>query len=305
MATKKIDYNARNFADVRQQLISFIKQYYPETFADFNDASVGMMLLELNAAVGDMLSFHTDRMFNETQISYAQEKSSLLELARTFGLNVPGKRPSITVVEWSANNIPVKGDTFDIEYAPRLVKGTQATGAGKVFELLGDCDFASPFTTGGIPNRKVKPVIVGGIIQSYTLIKSEIVLNGFTKIFKRTMSQEDFKPFLEIVLPDDNVLSIENIIFKEGTNLVNPPTDEEFSNFDLNFYEVPALAQSEIYVEDSNKVSDSEGVVVGKWKNSPKRFIKEYTDNGFVKLPLVVVKQIYQNLMILWVVEVK
>ncbi len=155
MATKKIDYNARNFAEVRQQLISFIKQYYPETFSDFNDASVGMMLLELNAAVGDMLSFHTDRMFNETQINYAQEKSSLLELARTFGLNVPGKRPSITVVEWSANNIPVNGDTFDIEYAPRLIKGTQATGAGKVFELLGDCDFASPFTTGGIPNRKV------------------------------------------------------------------------------------------------------------------------------------------------------
>jgi hypothetical protein len=100
MATKKIDYNARNFADVRQQLISFIQQYYPEIFSDFNDASVGMMLLELNAAVGDMLSFHTDRMFNETQISYAQEKSSLLELARTFGLNVPGKRPSITIVDW-------------------------------------------------------------------------------------------------------------------------------------------------------------------------------------------------------------
>jgi len=209
MATKKIDYNARNFAEVRQQLISFIKQYYPETFSDFNDASVGMMLLELNAAVGDMLSFHTDRMFNETQINYAQEKSSLLELARTFGLNVPGKRPSITVVEWTANNIPVNGDTFDIEYAPRLVKGTQATGGGKVFELLEDCDFASPFTTGGIPNRKIIPQIDGsGIIQSYTLIKSEIVLNGFTKIYKRTMSQEDFKPFLEIVLPDDNVLSI-------------------------------------------------------------------------------------------------
>jgi hypothetical protein len=226
-------------------------------------------------------------------------------LARTFGLNVPGKRPSITIVEWSANNIPVNGDTFDIEYAPRLVKGTQATGGGKVFELLGDCDFASPFTTGGIPNRKVIPQIVGGVIQSYTLIKSEIVLNGFTKIYKRTMSQEDFKPFLEIVLPDDNVLSIENIIFKEGTNLINPPTDAEFSEFDLNFYEVPALAQAQIYVEDSNKVSDKEGVVVGKWKNSPKRFIKEYTDNGFCKIIFGGGQSDITGLMILWVVEDK
>tara|TARA_R110002020_G_scaffold176274_2_gene368440 strand:+ start:26 stop:1858 length:1833 start_codon:yes stop_codon:yes gene_type:complete len=285
MATKKIDYNARNFADLRQQLISFIKQYYPETYSDFNDASVGMMLLELNAAVGDMLSFHTDRMFNETQINYAQEKSSLLELARTFGLSVPGKRPSITIVEWEANNIPVNAGTFDIQYAPKLTKGTQATGAGKIFELLEDCDFSSPFTTGGVPNRKIFPRIDDrGKVESYTLVKSEIVLNGFTKIFKRTISQEDFKPFLEVILPDDNVISIENIIVKEGTNLVNPPTDEEFATFDLNFYEVPALAQSEIYIEDKNKVSDREGVSVGKWENSPKRFIKEYTDNGFCKI---------------------
>jgi len=282
---KKIDYNARNFSDVRTQLIEFIQKYYPEIFSDFNDASVGMMLLELNAAVGDMLSFHTDRMFNETQISYAQERSSVLELARTFGLNIPGKRPSITIVDWTVTNIPVNGDTFDISYAPKILKGSQATGAGKVFELLEDCDFSSPFTTGGIPNRLVIPNIDGsGIIQNYSLTKREIMLNGFTKIYKKTLSRSDYRPFLEVVLPEDNVLSIENIITKEGTNFVNNPTEDEFSDFDLNWYEVPALAQAEIYIEDENAVSDREGVVVGKWKNAPKRFIKEYTDNGFCKI---------------------
>ncbi len=285
MATKKIDYNARNFADVRQQLISFIQQYYPEIFSDFNDASVGMMLLELNAAVGDMLSFHTDRMFNETQISYAQEKSSLLELARTFGLSIPGKRPSVTIVDWVANNIPVNGDTFDIQYAPKILKGGQATGAGKVFELLEDCDFASPFTTGGIPNRQILPQIgPTGQIESYSLKKREIVVNGFTKIYKRIIKTEDYKPFLEIILPENNVLSIENIVTLEGTNLTSLPTPTQFSDFDLNWYEVPALAQSEIYVEDGNKVSDREGVSVGKWENAPKRFIKEFTDKGFCKI---------------------
>ena len=271
MVTKKIDYNARNFADVRQQLISFIQQYYPEIFSDFNDASVGMMLLDLNAAVGDMLSFHTDRMFNETQISYAQEKSSLLELARTFGLNIPGKRPSITIVDWVANNIPVNGSTFDIQYAPKILKGGQATGAGKVFELLEDCDFASPFTTGGIPNRQILPQIVDGVIQNYSIKKREIVVNGFTKIYKRIINNEDYKPFLEVILPESNVLSIENIITKEGTNFTSLPTPTEFANFDLNWYEVPALAQAEIYTEDDNKVSDKDGVSVGKWKNAPKR----------------------------------
>jgi len=284
---KKIDYNARNFSEVRSQLIEFIRQYYPDTFSDFNDASVGMMLLELNAAVGDMLSFHTDRMFNETQINYAQERSSLLELARTFGLNVPGKRPSITLVDWKVENIPVgpSGDDFDVSYAPKILKGSQVTGAGKVFELLEDSDFASPFTTGGIPNRTIVPKIDGdGIIQSYTLTKREIMVNGFTKIFKKTLGTSDYKPFLEVVLPEDNVISIENIITKEGTNLTTSPTEEEFANFDLNWYEVPALAQSQIYTVDENTTSDQSGIVVGKWRNAPQRFIKEYTDNGFCKI---------------------
>tara|TARA_R110000868_G_scaffold98233_1_gene270226 strand:- start:7 stop:1839 length:1833 start_codon:yes stop_codon:yes gene_type:complete len=282
---KKIDYNARNFSNVRQQLIEFIQKYYPEIFSDFNDASVGMMLLELNAAVGDMLSFHTDRMFNETQLSYAQEKSSVLEMARTFGLNVPGNRPSITIVDWTVNNIPVKGDTFDIQYAPIIKKGAQALGAGRVFELSEDSDFTSPFTTGGIPNRLIVPNIDGsGVIQNYSLTKREIMLNGFTKIYKRTLNKEDYKPFFEIVLPEDNVLSIENIITKEGTNIITSPTPSDFANFNLNWYEVPALAQAEIYIEDVNSVSDRKGIKVGKWKNSPRRFIKEFTDNGFCKI---------------------
>ena len=206
-------------------------------------------------------------------------------MARTFGLNIPGKRPSITLVDWTVTNIPVKGDTFDESYAPKILKGSQASGAGKIFELLEDCDFSSPFATGGIPNRLIIPNIDGnGIIQSYSLTKREIMLNGFTKIYKKTLGASDYKPFLEVILPEDNVLSIENIITKEGTNLTTSPTEEEFSDFDLNWYEVPALAQGEVYTVDENTVSDNEGIVVGKWKNAPQRFIKEYTDNGFCKI---------------------
>ncbi len=283
---RKIDYNARNFAEVRSELVGFVKQYYPDVYSDFNDASVGMMLLELNAAVGDMLSYHTDRTFNETQISYMQEKSSLLELARTFGLNIPGNRPSITIIDWSVT-VPVDGDSFDLSYAPIISKGSQATGAGKVFELVEDCDFSSPFTTGGIPNRLIIPNINGdGLIENYTLTKREICLNGFTKTFKRVISREDYKPFLEIILPETNVLSIENILQVEGTNLTTIPSNEEFAVFDNNFFEVEALAQAQMFVEDDNTLTDNSGVRPGKWENIPKRFIKEFTDNGFCKIIL-------------------
>jgi exoribonuclease R len=90
MAEKKINYLSRNFADVRTELLNFIRKYYPEIFSDFSDSSIGTMMVELNAAVADMLSHHTDRMFQETQIDYAQKRKSLLSMARTLGVKVPG-----------------------------------------------------------------------------------------------------------------------------------------------------------------------------------------------------------------------
>jgi len=279
---KKIDYNLRNFSQVRTELINFVREYYPNTFSDFNDASVGMMLLELNAAVGDMLSFNTDRMFNETQINYAQQRSSLLELARTFGLNIPGKRPSITIADWSVE-VPPDGDTFDISYAPLLLKGSQGQSGGKVFELVDDCDFSSPFSYGGIPNRLIIPNYEGEQLVSYTLTKREIVVNGVTKTFRKTLNAVDYKPFMEIILPEDNVLSIDNIITLEGTN-IETPTTEDFTEFENNWYEVDALAQAEIFIEDPNVLSDNASIIGGKWINITQRFIKEYTDNGFCKI---------------------
>ena len=117
MANQGINYTSRNFADIRSDLVNMVRQYYPDIFNDFNDASVGMMILELNAAVGDMLSHNTDRMFQETQIDFAKERKSVLSMARTFGLKIPGKRPSVTIVDFSVT-LPVLGDTFDISYAP-------------------------------------------------------------------------------------------------------------------------------------------------------------------------------------------
>lgn len=281
---KKINYSSRNFADVRQELINFVKQYYPDIFNDFNDASVGMMLLELNAAVGDMLSFHTDRMFQETQIDFAQERSSILSMARTFGLNVPGKRPSVTIADFSVT-VPVLGDTFDISYAPVLRRGAQISGAGKIFETTDEVDFSSPFTTGGIPNRLVLPNFdSNNTIINYTLTKREMVTNGVSKILKRVLTEENVRPFFEIVLPDDNVLSINSIITLEGTNYTSTPTTNQFFDEDIRWFEVDALADDIVFIPDNTVVSDDSSLRPGKFKRIDQRFIREYTDNGFTKI---------------------
>jgi hypothetical protein len=286
MANQGINYTSRNFADIRVDLIDMVRQYYPDIFNDFNDASVGMMILELNAAVGDMLSFNTDRMFQETQIDYAKERSSVLSMARTFGLNIPGKRPSITIVDFSVI-VPVFGDTFDISYAPLITAGSQVTGGGKVFETTDDIDFSSPFTIGGIPNRLIIPNFDSNkILINYTLVKREIVLNGFTKIFKRVLTSSDVRPFFEIVLPENNVISVDSIITLDGTDFTKDPELSEFLNLDKRWFELPALAEDKVFIEDNSRISDNAGVKPGKWISVTRKFITEYTDLGFFKIIL-------------------
>ena len=243
-----------------------------------------MMLLELNAAVGDMLSFHTDRMFQETQIDFAQERSSILSMARTYGLKVPGKRPSVSIVDFSCV-VPTIGDTFDISYAPLIRQGAQVTGAGKVFETSSDIDFTSPFTTGGVPNRLIEPnVDSNGNILSYKLTKREMVVNGITRYYKKVLNVADVRPFFEIILPEQDVLSVSSVIMLDGTNYNGTPTLDQFLNEDLRWYEMDALADDTIFIPNNSAISDNAGVKPGKYKRVVQKFITEYTDNGFIKL---------------------
>jgi hypothetical protein len=45
-----------------------------------------------------------------------------------------------------------------------------------------------------------------------------------------------------------------------------------------------ALAEDKVFIEDLNSLSDNASVRYGKWIKVDKRFITEYTDNGFLKL---------------------
>jgi len=285
MALKQaISYDKRNFQEIREQLINFTKQYYPDLISSFNDSSIYSLLVELNAAVADQLNFTIDRNFQETQLQQAQEKRSLFGHAANMGLKIGGKKPAITIVDFSVT-VPTFGDTFSKEYLPILKPGTQAIGAGKVYETTEEIDFSSPFGRGGAPNRLIIPNIdANDKIQNYKITKRELVINGVSKIFKRVITAEDIKPFFEIILPDKDVISIEQCISLEGTNFIRTPTIDEFLDDDRRFFEVEHLAQDSIFKEDFTRVSDRSGVVPGTWKTANKRFIKEYTPNGFCKI---------------------
>ena len=110
------------------------------------------------------------------------------------------------------------------------------------------------------------------------------MLNGFTKIFKRVIRDADVKPFFEMVLPDNNVLSIDSVISLEGANFTTDPTHDQFLKFENRWWEVGFLADSEVFIEDLTRISDRAGVRPGVFKPITQKFIKEFTDRGFLKM---------------------
>lgn len=284
MAERRISYTVRDFAAIRQELINYTKTYYPDLIDNFNDASVFSVFLDLNAAVADNLHYHIDRSIQETVLQYAQQRSSIYNIARTYGLKIPGQRPSIALVDFSIT-VPAFGDKEDERYLGTLRRGSQVIGSGQIFEVLNDVNFASPFNQDGFPNRLKIPNFDGsGNLINYTITKRETVINGITKVFKRVITPNDVRPFFEFFLPEKNVLGVTSIIQRDGTAYSNVPTSQEFLSPDGRWYEVQALAEDRVFIEDPTKPSDDPAIKVGRYIQTQQRFVTEYTPEGFLKL---------------------
>jgi len=284
MANRKISYTDRDFAGLRQDLINYTQQYYPDLINNYNDASVYSLFLDLNAAIGDNLHYHMDRSIQETVLQYAQQRSSVYNIARTYGLKIPGPRPSVALVDVSIT-VPALGDQEDERYLGIVRAGSQFVGGGQTFENPDDIDFSSQYNAQGQPNRTKIPNFDGSNkLINYTITKREVVVNGLTKTFKRVINAGDVRPFFEFFLPEQNVIGIKSIIQKDGINYTTPPTYGEFQNANNRWYEVDALAETSVFVEDPTKASDQPGIKVGTYIETERRFISEYTPEGYCRI---------------------
>lgn len=321
---KKINYLARNFSDYRSELINFSKKYYPEMADDFNDSSVGAWFIDLMASVSDNLSYHIDRMYQETNPNTATLKSSVLNLARANSIKIPGAKASTCEVSVSCV-LPVDPKNISLpnwDYAPVLRRNSTVASGNYNFHLNEDVDFAEQFNSDAFSNRSFNPNRnSNGSITSYTVTKTTVVSNGTTRIFKKVLSSTDIKPFMEVILPDPNVMNVESIIFKESADFSKDPDIQEFyyddEQYKMNdndaltyrYYEVNSLADQWVFGSESNfngnvikdalnpelyedytettddgKVSKTTRYYKGKWKPITQKFITEFTDNGYMKV---------------------
>lgn len=252
MAENKLSYLTRNYDEYKQGLIEITKQYYPDVFADLNDASVGQWLIELLADMGDSLQYHLDRVVQETSLESAREYSSIQDMARTAGLKLPYKKAAMVEVELSCT-LPLttqgpngKGDMMaDESYAPKIKRGTKFSNGTTTFELNEDIDFTEQFNEDGLSNRQIIPLRnSNGNIISYTYKKLSTASACQSKILKKIISSSEIKPFMEFTIEDTDVIGVESVLVREGVTSSN--TDPKISTF-YEDNEVIKVSEDKVY----------------------------------------------------------
>lgn len=285
MATQNIQVNylSRDFSTIRQDLINYLSAFFPEQWQDFNVASPGMALLELNAYVGDLLSYVADKKFNELFLDGISERKSAYRLAKTLGYSIPGVRPAISLADVTIT-VPATANGPDPNYLPVYRPGVQIRGAGQVFETIGEIDFSRDFSEDGIANRIITPVLNGNQdLINYRITKREKIKAGATKIFQREVTAADSGPFYQMTLPDTNVLEIESVIIMPALGITTTPTFQEFNDFAYKFWEVDFLPTDKIFMVDSATPATS-NYRVGAYVEVEQRFEKEFLTDGSCRL---------------------
>ena len=280
---RQISYSVRDFASLKQEQIDYIKKYYPDSISNFNDGSIMSVLLDLNAAISDNLYHAIDRSLQETVLDFAQERKSLYYIAKTYGLKLPSKAASIAVVQFTVN-VPVSGTAEDKRYLPTIQAGTQVIGNNQVFELLYDVDFSSNFNINGALDRTKVPIFNNGKLGGYNITKTGIVVAGTTRIFSHVFDGSTPQPFYKLILPENNVLSIDAVIHKDGTNFQVLPTYDEFYNSANIWYEVNSLAEASVFSVDRTIPPDSNGIYKGQYIQVNNKFVREFSPTGFCTL---------------------
>jgi len=237
LISKEVNYLGRDFTDIRANLIEFAKTYFPNQYNDFNEASPGMMFVEMASYVGDVLNYYVDNQFRETLLHYAEERKNVLAIAQSYGYKPKLATPSLVQLTVSVE-VPAKvvGSNYqaDLDYAGILSSNSTVTSNnGTEFTLMDDVNFKASSSLDRMKVELLDPPS-GATPALFRLTKKVLAQSG-------TRESEDFsfttaKEFDKIVLSNEKVTEIISVTDSQGNT----------------FYQVPFLAQDTIFETEQN-----------------------------------------------------
>ena len=238
LVSKEVNYLGRDFTDIRSNLIEFAKNYFPNQYNDFNEASPGMMFVEMASYVGDVLNYYVDNQFRETLLQYAEERKNVLAIAQSYGYKPKLATPA-TVEMTVSVEVPSKSDgnngfIADLDYAGVLsANSTVTANNGAEFTLLDDVNFKASSSLDRMEVELLDPG-TGTEPTLFRLTKKVLAQSGVRE--SEEFIFNNAKEFDKIVLSNEKVTEIVSV------------TDSNNNKF----YQVPFLAQDTIFETEQN-----------------------------------------------------
>ena len=277
--SKQIQYLNKDFDGFKQKLLEFAQVYYPDTYNDFSDTSAGLMLIEMAAYVGDVLSYYGDNQVQENFLEFAKQRDNLLSLAYTHGYF-----PQVTTAATTNVDIfqllPASTETGrvrpDYNYAMILANGAQiqSSNDSSVFFYIED---QVNFTTSGSfdpTTVSVYSVDNNNNPNFYLLKKSAQASAGTLKSAEFTFTTPE--KFTTVQIQDTNIIEIVNITDSDGNR----------------WYEVPYLAQETIFDPVTNTAANDPTLAqynettpyLLKTKKVPRRWVKRFKSDNTLEI---------------------
>lgn len=89
----QVDYTSRDYDSIREDLVNLIPLYAPQ-WTSRDPADFGIVLLEMFSYLGDLLNYYIDRAANESFLSTASQRQSILNIANLLGYTPTGSIPA-------------------------------------------------------------------------------------------------------------------------------------------------------------------------------------------------------------------
>ena len=239
-----VNYLNKDFTALKASLMNYAKSYFPNTYRDFNETSPGMMLLEMNAYVGDVLSFYIDQQYREMLLPLAEERRNIITMAKMFGYKVKPIVPSYVDLTFTSE---VNADSNDVSKVDYTDGGTFDEGieiaassdSNVIFSTLEPIDFR---ITGSNDTETIGTSDGSGLASTYTLSRTIRAVSATEKSI--TVKVGIPEKFRKITIADTNVVDIISCIDSNGQE----------------WYEVDFLAQDKVpisthYTNDVNRES--------------------------------------------------
>ena len=255
LVKKDVKYLNKDFTQFRQNLINFAKQYFPNTYSDFNESSPGMMFIEMASYVGDVLSYYADQQFRESVLSSAKEEPNVLMLSQLFGYKPKLNTPATVDVD-VFQLVPSIGAGVntrpDYRYALTIKAGMVVRTEQNIkFRTIEPLDFSQSTSTSPT-DISVYSVNGSGDVTFYLFKKTVRAVSGTPKTMTFTFT--DPKPYDKITLSDTNVLDIVSVTDNDGNiwyqtdYLAQDTVFEDIANIPFNDPELSTYRSTVPYI---------------------------------------------------------